>query len=302
VAGDAALEERAVIPAPFEYLRPASVAEAIDLLRTHGDDARLLAGGHSLIPLMKLRLATPRYLVDIARIRDLSYIREDGDAICIGALTTHAEIEHSDLLKARLPLLPEAAAHIGDAQVRNRGTIGGSLAHAHPAADYPAVMLALEAEMLLQGLDARRTVRAADFFVGMFTTALRADEVLVEIRIPPLAQRTGTAYLKAEDKASHFAVVGIAAVIGLDAGGTCRVARIGVTGLSATPFRAEAMEGALVSTRLDQQTAETAARHVVERVELLSDLFASSDYRAHLAEVYATRAVLQAAGRAHSGN
>jgi carbon-monoxide dehydrogenase medium subunit len=287
-----------MIPASFEYLKPASVEEAIALLRTHGEDARLLAGGHSLIPLMKLRLASPRYLIDIGRIRDLAYTAEDAGRICIGALTTHAEIEYSDLLKARLPLLPEAAAQIGDAQVRNRGTIGGSLAHAHPAADFPAVLLALEAEMLLQGPDGRRAVPALDFFVSMFTTALGSDEMLVEIRIPPLPNRTGAAYLKAEDKASHFAVVGVAAVIGIDTDGACRSARIGVTGVSATPYRAQAVETALLNTQLDQHTIEAAAQRAVEGVYPLPDLFASSDYRTHLARVYAGRAIMQATQRA----
>jgi carbon-monoxide dehydrogenase medium subunit len=287
-----------MIPASFEYLRPASVEEAIALLHAHGEDARLLAGGHSLIPLMKLRLASPRYLIDIGRIHDLAYIAEDAGTIRIGALTTHAEIEYSDLLKACLPLLPEAAAQIGDPQVRNRGTIGGSLAHAHPAADFPAVLLALEAKMLLQGPDGRRAVPALDFFVSMFTTALGPDELLVEIRIPPLRDRIGTAYLKAEDKASHFAVVGIAAVIGIDTNGTCRAARVGVTGVCATPYRAQAVETGLLNKHLDQHTIEAAAQHTVTGLQPLPDLFASSDYRAYLARVYAGRAIMQAAQRA----
>ena len=287
-----------MIPAAFEYLKPASVEEAIALLRTHGEDARLLAGGHSLIPLMKLRLASPRYLIDIGCIRNLAYISEGAGRVCIGALTTHAEIEDSDVLKARFPLLPEAAARIGDAQVRNRGTIGGSLAHAHPAADFPAVLLALEAEMLLQGPDGRRAVPALDFFVSLFTTALRPDEVLVEIRIPLLPNGMGTAYLKVEDKASHFAIVGVAAVIDMDAQGACRTARVGVTGVAATPYRARSVESALLNQRPDQPTIEAAAQHAVEGVQPLPDLFASSDYRAHLAQVYASRAIVQAAGRA----
>jgi carbon-monoxide dehydrogenase medium subunit len=286
-----------VIPAQFEYLRPGTATEAVDLLRTHGEDARLLAGGQSLLPLMKLRLASPRYLIDIGRLRELSYIREEGSTIRIGGLTTHADIEQSDLLQVRLPLLPEAAACIGDAQVRNRGTIGGSLAHAHPAADLAAVMLALEAEMVPQGIKGRRRVRAADFFVGMFATALQSDEMLVEICIPVLPSGTGAAYLKVEDKASHFAVVGVAAVVGMDSGGTCRFARIGVTGVGASPFRAGTAEAALMSKQLDQPTLAAAARHVVEGVQPLSDLFASGDYRAHLVQVYAARAVHEAVRR-----
>jgi carbon-monoxide dehydrogenase medium subunit len=183
-------------------------------------------------------------------------------------------------------------------QVRNRGTIGGSLAHAHPAADFPAVLLALDAKMLLHGPDGRRTVPVSDFFVSLFTTALRADEILVEIRVPPLPNGVGTAYLKAEDKASHFPIVGIAAVIGMDADQVCRFARVGVTGVAAIPFRAQSVEAVLVGRQVDEQNTDAAAQHVVEGVEPLSDLFASAEYRAHLARVYAARALKQAAGRA----
>jgi carbon-monoxide dehydrogenase medium subunit len=286
-----------VIPAPFEYLRPTSVEQALALLRTYGEEARLLAGGHSLIPLLKMRLATPRCLIDIGRLRDLAYVRAEGDTICIGALTTHTEVEHSELLRARLPLLASAAASIGDVQVRNCGTIGGSLAHAHPAADLPAVMLAAEADLVVQGPDGRRTILAADFFVSMFTTALKPDEMLMEIRLPSLPNGAGSAYLKAEDNASHFAVVGVAAIVGVDAAQTCRQVRVAVTGLTATPFRATAFEAALLNQRLEQASVESAARHTIGATEPLSDLFASSEYRVHLAQVYAARAVLQASAR-----
>lgn len=287
-----------MIPGRFEYLRPASVEEALRLLRTYGEDAQLLAGGHSLVPLLKLRLAAPRYVIDIGRLPALSYIREESGTIRIGALTTHADIEHSELLHARVPLLPEAAARIGDVQVRNRGTIGGSLAHAHPAADLPAAMLALEAELVLQGPNGRRCVPAADFFVGMFTTALGSDEMLCEIRVPPPPNGAGAAYLKVEDKASHFAVVGIAAVVALNANGSCRFARLGVTGVTAVPFRARAAEEALRDQPLTAPTVHLAVRDIAHGVEPLADLFASGEYRGHLAQVYAARAVLQAADRA----
>jgi carbon-monoxide dehydrogenase medium subunit len=287
-----------VIPARFEYLRPASVEDALGLLGRHGEDARLLAGGHSLVPLLKLRLAAPRYLIDIGRLRALSYIREEAGTIRIGALTTHAEIEHSELLRAGLPLLSEVASRIGDVQVRNRGTIGGSLAHAHPAADLPAAMLTLEADMVLQGPSGRRRVPAADFFVGMFTTALRSDEMLVEIRVPPPPQGTGGAYLKAEDKASHFAVVGVAALVGVDAHQSCRVVRVSVTGVAAVPFRAGAAEAALLNTHLTEPTVRQAVQGIADGLEPLSDLFASAEYRRHLTQVHMARAVLQAAGRA----
>ncbi len=280
-----------MIPAPFEYVRPTWLHEAIALLHTHGDEARVLAGGHSLIPLMKLRLASPRYLIDIGRLRDLAYIREEG-GIHIGALTTHAAIERSALLHARLPLLPQTAARIGDAQVRNRGTIGGSLAHAHPAADLAAALLALDAEVLVQGPDGQRRLPIAEFFVSMFTTALRADELLIEVCFPPPPNDTRACYLRAEDKASHFAIVGVAAVIGLDPGRSCHTARIALTGLGATPFRARAAEGMLLNRHVDAQTIAAATRHVCDGVQPFADLFASSDYRAHLARIYAERALL----------
>lgn len=287
-----------MIPTAFEYFTPSSVEEAINLLRAHGDDAKILAGGHSLVPLMKLRLASPRYLVDISRIPGLSYIRENGGAIAIGALTTHSALQHSDLLKTRLPLLPEAAALIGDVQVRNRGSIGGSLSHGDPAADLPAAMLALDATVVVQGASGRRNVAAADFFVDMLTTALQPDEVLMEVRIPPLPTRTGTAYMKVAHKASFYAVVGVAAVVTLTQDVTCQAARIGVTGLAAKAFRAHAAEAALTGRRLDQQTVQAAAQQVAQGVEPLSDIYASDAYRSHLATVYTARAVQQAASRA----
>src|SRR5215467_14026578 len=189
-------------PANFDYTRPATVDEAIALLAQHGEAAKVLAGGHSLIPAMKLRLSRPTVVVDIGRIAGLSYIREDGGRIAIGAMTTHADVEGSALLKEKCPLLPETASHIGDVQVRNRGTIGGSLVHADPAADYPAAVLALDAEIVLAGPRGRRTVGAADFFVDLLQTATAPDEILVEIRVPVTAK--SVAYVKTEQKASGF--------------------------------------------------------------------------------------------------
>ncbi|MBP1685636.1 MAG: Carbon-monoxide dehydrogenase (acceptor) [Deltaproteobacteria bacterium] len=287
-----------MIPPRFEYLRPTSVEDALSLLRTHGDDARLLAGGHSLVPLLKLRLAAPRYLIDIGRLPALSYIREEAGTIRLGALTTHAEIEYSELLRVRLPLLPEVASRIGDVQVRNRGTIGGSLVHAHPAADLPAALLALAAEMVVQGPGGCRSVPAADFCVGMFTTVLRPDEMLVEIRIPPLPHGIGGAYLKAEDKASHFAVVGVAALVGAEPTGTCQFARVGVTGFAGVPFRATTVEAAILRKPLTEESVRVAAQGIADAGEPLSDLFASAAYRRHLTQVYVARALMQAASRA----
>jgi len=283
-----------MIPAAFEYLKPATVDEAIDLLLTY-DDAHILAGGHSLIPLMKLRLALPRYLIDIGRIPGLSYIREADGFIHIGALTTHATIEHSELLKERLPLLPETAARIGYLHIRNRGTIGGSLAHADPSADLPAAMMALDAEMVVQSPSGLRTVAVNDFLISPLTTSLEPNEILVEIRIPIIPGRTGVAYLKVPHKASFLAVVGVAVVVTLGRDGRCEMARIGVTGLADRAFRAGAVEAALAGKVLDEQAIEAAAKLVAEQIEPLSDSYVSGDYRAHLARVYTARAIRQAA-------
>lgn len=226
-----------MITAPFDYYVPTTLDEAIALLRQHGDAAKLLAGGHSLIPLMKLRLANPSVLIDIGRLSGLSYIRETDGSVAIGALTTHRMLETSNLLKERLPLVSQAAGAIGDTQLRNRGTIGGSLAHADPAADLSAVVLALDGELRLRGPTGERMVRAQDFFVDMYTTALGADEILTEVRLPALPPRSGSAYLKLPNKASFFAIIGVAAVVALNADGTCREARLGITGLTAKPLR-----------------------------------------------------------------
>src|SRR5436309_2761461 len=198
-------------PAQFEYFRPTTIDEAVKLLAQHGEDAKLLAGGHSLIPAMKLRLARPKAVVDLGRISNLSYIREANGRLAIGAMTTHGEIGASSLLRSRCPLLPETASHIGDMQVRNKGTIGGSLAHADPAADWPAAILALDAELEIVGPRGPRTVPAARFFVDLLQTAIGAGEILSEIRVP--ATRRSVAYVKTEQKASGFALTGVAAVI-----------------------------------------------------------------------------------------
>jgi carbon-monoxide dehydrogenase medium subunit len=283
-----------MIPANFEYHRPATLAEALTLLSTHADDAKLLAGGHSLVPVMKFRLAQPKHLVDISRIRDLRYIREDGNVIAIGAMATHHDIEASDLLKSKLPLLPEAAKVIGDVQVRNKGTLGGSLAHADPAADWPASILALDAQLKVNGSNGSRIIGATDFFVGMMATALQPNELLTEIRIAALEKETGTAYEKFAQKASGFAIAGVAAVITADAKGNCSRARIGVTGVTAKPFRATAVERALEGKPLDSRTIADAVAHTTEGQDPLGDIHASAEFRAHLAKVNAKRAIERA--------
>ena len=276
--------------APFDYARPSTVDEAIALLSRHGEDAKVLAGGHSLIPAMKLRLAQPKVVVDIGRIAGLSYVREAGGRVAIGAMTTHADIEASRLLTQKCPLLPETAGHIGDVQVRNKGTIGGSLVHADPAADYPAAILALDAEIDLAGPRGRRTVAAADFFVDLLQTAILSDEILTEIRVP--ITPASVAYEKTEQKASGFALAGVAVVM------TADDLRVGVTGVAARPYRAAAVEQALRGRRQPSPEAiEQAAAHAADGVDPLSDIHASAEFRAHLASVNTRRAIRRALDR-----
>ncbi len=250
-----------MIAAQFDYVRANTLDEALTLL-AQNEDAKILAGGHSLIPAMKLRLAQPPLLIDLGRIKDLCYIREEGGQIRIGAMTTHYEIESSELLKKICPLLPECAGHIGDVQVRNKGTIGGSLAHSDPAGDWPAAIIALNADLIATSKSGDRTIKADDFFVDLLTTALEPGEILREVRISKPKGRTGQAYLKMHHPASGFAVVGVAVNLTMDDEGACQSASIGITGVSN------------------------------------GDLFASADYRKHLAEVYARRAIAAAADRA----
>ena len=281
----------------FEYVAPTTVDEAVSLLREHGDEAKLLAGGQSLVPIMKLRLAEPRWLIDLGRVQGLAYIKEDGSAIAVGAMTTHQMLETSELLKAKLPLLPETAAQIADVQVRNRGTIGGSLAHADPAADLAAAALALGAEIRVAGPNGQRTMAADDFFQGVFTTALAENEIVTEVRFPMPAAHTGMAYVKMPNPASHFAIVGVAAVVTI-AGGRCEASRIGVSGVAMTPFRAKAAEAALVGSAADEAAITLAAEKGAEGVDGISDVHASGEFRLHLTRVYTKRALELARSRA----
>jgi len=282
-----------MIPAQFDYVRANTLDEALSLL-AQNEEAKILAGGHSLIPAMKLRLAMPPLLIDIGRIRDLSYIREVDGQIRVGAMTTHYQIESSDLLKKICPLLPECAASIGDVQVRNKGTIGGSLAHSDPAGDWPAAIIALNAEMIAASKNSERTIQADDFFVDLLTTALEPGEILREIRINKTNGRTGQAYVKMHHPASGFAVVGVAANLAFDGDTGCKKASVGITGVSSKAYRAAAVESALTGHTLDDQAAGDAASHATEGIDANGDLFASADYRRHLAEVYARRAITAA--------
>src|SRR5712692_3050580 len=256
-----------MIPQTFEYTAPKTLDEALVLLAR---GAKPLAGGMSLIPMMKLRLAAPDHLVDLGKLKDLSYIREEGGALHLGATTTHHEIESSPLVRGKCPLLAEAAAAIGDVQVRNMGTIGGSVAHADPSADYPAALQALEAKVVLKGAKSERTVAVADFFVDTFTTSLQPGEIVREVIVPVEDSATGTSYQKMLQPASGFAIVGIAARV-RKSGGKISMARIGVTGLSGHSYRATAAEKALEGTAGSASEIQNAAALVVEGVEANSD-------------------------------
>ena len=286
------------VPAAFDYHRATTVDEAIALLQQYGDEAKILAGGHSLLPTMKLRLAQPAHLVDIGRIGGLSYIREDNGAVAVGAMTTYRTIELSDLLRSQFALLPEGTSMIGDQQVRNRGTIGGSVAHSDPAADTPGIVLALKGDIVAQGPGGKRTIKADDFFLDLFATALKPDEVITEIRFALPPARTGSAYEKLANKASHYAVTGCAAVVSLGGDGTCSAASVVITGASVKPTRASAVEAALVGKRLDEATVAAAASHAADGLELVEDIHGSKAYRAQMSCVMAKRAILKAAQRA----
>jgi aerobic carbon-monoxide dehydrogenase medium subunit len=279
-----------MIPAGFEYFTPTSLPEALELLSNYKDDVKILAGGQSLVPLMKLRLAKPRYVIDLSGVGDLNYIREAGGAIYIGTLATHSDIEHSELILRHCPLLAQTAATIADVQVRNRGTLGGSLAHADPAGDMPAAILALDAEMKASGPSGERWIKAEDFFVGFLTSALEPDEILTEIKVPQL--RGGkSVYLKAAQRASGFAVVGVAVRLTLAGNGNCDDIAIGLTGVTDKAYRAKTAEDELKGKRLDDEAIERAAQRVVDRIDPLEDINGSKEYRAHLAQVYTARAL-----------
>ena len=287
-------------PAPFEFHRAASVEDAIGLLQTYGDDAKLIAGGHSLLPVMKLRLAAPEHLIDISRIESLRGVTDAGDHLVIGALTTHQEIARDELIRTHLPVLSETADLVGDRQVRNRGTFGGALAHADAAADYPAAILALEAELVATGPNGTRTIPAGEFFLDLLTTALEPNEVLTEIRIPKVPGRTGANYQKLANQASGYAVVGVAAVITLGEDGTVASARIGITGTGASATRASAAEAALTGKAPDEATIKAAADLADQGIDPLSDLSASAEYRLAVTKGLARRAITKAVERAQS--
>ena len=277
-----------MIPARFDYEVAESTEQALELLASR-EDAKLLAGGHSLIPAMKLRIARPELLVDIGRVSSLAYVRDAGESVAIGALTRHRTLETDPLLQEHCPIVSHTAGLIGDPQVRHRGTIGGSLAHGDPASDLPAVMLALEAELVIVGTGGERTVPAAEFFRGVFDTAVGPGELLTEIRVPKLGG-TGWSYLKFNRRAQDWATVGVAALVRHDNGGVGE-ARIGLTNMGATPLRATAAEQALVAGDADP------AAHIADGAEPASDVSASAEFRSHLARVIGKRAIEEALTR-----
>jgi len=287
-----------MFPANFGYVAARSVEEALQLMTRHGEDGKLLAGGHSLIPAMKLRLQSPQTLIDLGTVPDLRGVSVDGNSLVIGALTTHADIASSELVRKHVPALAEAAAVIGDVQVRNRGTIGGSVAHADPAADLPVVLTALNASIVAQSVSGKRTIAVDDFFTDFYTTALTANEILVEIRVPIPAAGTGTAYTKLPHPASGYVVVSAAAVITRQASGTCTASRVAIGGLGSGPIRAIATELALQGKPLTTQTIAAAAANAAEETDPVEDSYAGAEYKRHVATVYARKAIEAAVERA----
>lgn len=290
-----------MIPAAFEYHAPPSISEAVALLARHGTDAKVLAGGQSLIPLMKLRLASPRHLVDINRIPGLAYLREADGALRIGALARESDLEESDLVRARYPILHDTSRVIADPLVRNLATVCGNLAHGDPANDHPATMLALEAEVVAVGPKGQRTIPVASFFTGLFTTALAPDEVLTEIRIPAPAPRSGGAYLKMERKVGDFATAAVAAQVTLDGGGVCQRVGIGLTNVGPTPIKAGRAEGFLRGKRPDAAAIKQAAQLAAEASQPSSNLRGPAEYKRDLVRVLTARALTRAVERAGGG-
>ena len=287
-----------MIPAAFEYHSPASLDDATALLAKLGEDAKILSGGQSLIPMMKLRLATPPHVVDISGIAGLAYIREADGVLAIGALTRESELEESELVRTRYPLLHDTCQVIADPIVRNLATVGGNLAHGDPANDHPATMLAPGAEVVARGRSGTRRIPIAGFFTGPFSTALGPGEILVEVRVPVPAERSGGAYRKLERKVGDFATAAVAAQLTLRADGACESAGIGLTNVGLTPIKAEKAEAALRGKRLDDKTIAEAARLAAAAAEPAEDLRGSVEYKRDLVRVLATRALRKALERA----
>ncbi len=286
-----------MIPRSFEYHDPASPEEALALLGQYGEDAKLMAGGQSLLPMMKYRLASPSHIIDLWRVRELDALREVDGEIRIGALATHRAIEDSSLLQRLCPLLAKTAGMIGDAQVRNLGTIGGSIAHADPAANYPPVLVALDAQFVLRSAGGERSVAAAQFFKGLFTTDLGPAELVTEVRVPVLAAGTGWEFLKVSRRAADFSIVNVATVIRTDQKGVCAQAVVVLGGVEPVPLRAAAVEAALQGNRLEPATIARAAQRTALGPDTASDVHADAAYRRDVAPVCVRRALEAAAAR-----
>lgn len=286
-----------MFPARFEYYRPRTVDEALSLLGQFGDDAKLMSGGHSLIPSMKLRLLEPQHLIDLGGIAALKGIQVVGDAINVCAATTHYQVESSPDVKAALPLLSEVAGQIADPQVRNRGTMGGSLANADPAADWPATAIALDAKFVCISSSGERTVSAADWFQGLFTTALEDGEILTLLRFKRLPQRTAATYLKLQHPASRFAVVGVSAAISTDSSGICTKARIGITGVNTHASRAKKTEQALEGKLFEKDVIVAAAGHADDGFDVGGDMHFSEEDKRELCRAYVERALIRVLDR-----
>lgn len=282
-----------MIPAAFEYIVPDSLEGAAASLEQAGDNARVMAGGHSLLPMMKLRLAQPAVVIDLRRLDSLRQIRLEGGALRLGALVTHHQVEASGEVKDNCPLLALTAGSIGDPQVRNRGTIGGSVVHGDPSADWPAALLALGAELTLTSRNGSREVAAGDFFLGPLTTAIEPSEILTTVSVPAPAAGSRAAYRKVKQKASGFAIVGVAVCLRTD-GGVCADIGIGVTGLAGAPFRAAAVEDQLRGKALTPDLIASASAQVADGVEALDDIHASGEFRSHLARLNTARAIQDA--------
>jgi carbon-monoxide dehydrogenase medium subunit len=287
-----------MIPPAFEYLRPKTLPEAVALLQQHGDDAKILSGGQSLIPMMKLRLARPSHLIDINRITGLSYVKEDGGFLKIGGLTREAELEASDLVRTKYPLLLDTASVIADPQVRNLATVGGNLAHGDPANDHPATMLALGAQIVATGAKGTRTIAIDDFFKSLFETDLKHDEILTEIRIPSPPPRSGGAYFKLERKVGDFATAAVAVQLTLDDKGAVQKVGIGLTNVGPTPLRAKSAEDALRGKKLDAATIAQAAQLAADAAQPSADLRGPVEYKKGLIKEFTKRALARAAERA----
>ena len=287
-----------MIPQSFEYFRPETVSEAIALLQEHGDSAKILSGGQSLIPMMKVRLARPEYIIDINRLADLQYIKEEGGYLKIGGLTREADLDSSSLIRSKYPIIQDTAATIADPQVRNLATVGGNLAHGDPANDHPATMLALGAEIIATGQGGARTIPITDFFLSVFTTALEHGEILTEIRVPIPPSGSGGAYFKLERKVGDFATVGVAAQVTLDGGGVCRRAGIGLTNVGATPIKASKAESFLVGKVVDEGQISQAARLAAEEAQPSSDLRGPAEYKVSMIRELTKRALVRASERA----